>query len=166
MGTYRQEGILKRFGAEITRTTLANWLIRLSLELQPLRNLLQERQLQANSLQGDETRMQVLKEPGMEATGYKWIWVMRGGPPGQPVVLFDYDKSRGKAVAKRLLEYFEGTYFQSDGYVGYDQICIDKGIIHLGCWIMRVESLLKLKKPNPNKSTKRHRRAKRPWPYR
>jgi len=47
--------------------------------------------------------MQVLKEPGMEATGHKWIWVMRGGPPGQPVVLFDYDKSRGKAVAQRLL---------------------------------------------------------------
>ena len=84
---YRQEGILKRFGAEITRTTLANWLIRLSLELQPLRNLLQETQLQAHSLQGDETRMQVLKEPGMEATGHKWIWVMRGGPPNKPVVL-------------------------------------------------------------------------------
>ena len=131
---YRQEGILKRYGADITRTTLANWLIRLSLELQPLVNLLQEAQLQANYLQGDETRIQVLKEPGMEATGHKWIWVMRGGPPGQPVVFFAYDKSRGKAVAQRLLEYFEGHYFQSDGYAGYDQVCIDKGIVHLGCW--------------------------------
>jgi len=60
-------------------------------------------------LQGDETRIQVLKEPGLEATGHKWIWVMRGGPPDKPVVFFDYDKSRGKAVAQRLLEYFEGT---------------------------------------------------------
>ncbi|RUM92881.1 MAG: IS66 family transposase, partial [Thiothrix sp.] len=57
---YRQEGILKRYAAEITRTTLANWLIRLSLELQPLVNLLQETQLKADALQGDETRIQVL----------------------------------------------------------------------------------------------------------
>jgi len=71
---YRQEGILKRYGGNISRTTLANWLIRLSFELQPLLNLLQERQLEANYLQGDETRIQVLKEPGMEATGHKWIW--------------------------------------------------------------------------------------------
>ena len=152
---YRQEGILKRFGAQMTRTTLANWLIRLSLELQPLRNLLQETQLLANSLQGDETRMQVLKEPGMEATGYKWIWVMRGGPPGQPVVLFDYDKSRGKAVAKRLLEYFEGTYFQSDGYAGYDQICIDKGIIHLGCWDHARRKFVEAEKAQPKQKNKK-----------
>jgi len=33
--------------------------------------------------------MQVLKEPGKKATGHKWIWVMRGGPPGQAVVSFD-----------------------------------------------------------------------------
>ena len=51
---YRQAGILKRYGAEITRTTLANWLIRLSLELQPLVNLLQETQLKADALQGDD----------------------------------------------------------------------------------------------------------------
>jgi transposase/uncharacterized coiled-coil protein SlyX len=152
---YRQEGILKRFGAQMTRTTLANWLIRLSLELQPLRNLLQETQLLANSLQGDETRMQVLKEPGMEATGHKWIWVMRGGPPGQPVVLFNYDKSRGKAVAKRLLEYFEGTYFQSDGYAGYDQICIDKGIIHLGCWDHARRKFVEAEKAQPKQKHKK-----------
>ena len=152
---YRQEGILKRFGAQMTRTTLANWLIRLSLELQPLRNLLQETQLQANSLQGDETRMQVLKEPGMQATGHKWIWVMRGGPPGQSVVLFDYDKSRGKAVAKRLLEYFEGTYFQSDGYAGYDAICIDKGIIHLGCWDHARRKFVEAEKAQPKQKHKK-----------
>ena len=32
---YRQEGILKRYGGDVTRTTLANWMIRLSLQLQP-----------------------------------------------------------------------------------------------------------------------------------
>jgi len=45
--------------------------------------------------------MQVLKEPGMEATGHKWIWVMRGGQPGKPVVLFNYDTSRAKGSLTR-----------------------------------------------------------------
>lgn len=131
---YRLEGILKRYGGSITRTTTAQWLIRLSVSLQPLINLMQEQQLEGDYMQGDETRMQVLKEPGMAPTGHKWMWVTLGGPPDQPVVIFDYDKSRGKSVAERLLEHFEGCYFQSDGYSSYDSICLKKGIIQLGCW--------------------------------
>lgn len=131
---YRLEGILTRYGGSVTRTTLAQWLIRLSKQLQPLINLLQDEQLAGDYLQGDETRMKVLKEPGMKPGSRKWMWIMRGGPPGRPVVLFDYDRSRGKAVAQRLLEHFDGRYFQSDGYSGYDGVCLRKGIIHLGCW--------------------------------
>jgi transposase len=131
---YRLEGILKRYGGDITRTTLANWLIRLSSELQPVINLLEEHQLSSDYMQGDETRMKVLKEPGMSPTSHKQMWIMRGGPPGQMSVLFHYDKSRTKSVAERLLREFEGSYFQSDGYAAYDAICEAKGIIHLGCW--------------------------------
>jgi len=131
---YRLEGILKRYGGDITRTTLANWLIRLATELQPVINLLEEHQLSSDYLQGDETRIKVLKEPGMSPTSHKQMWIMRGGPPGQTSVLFHYDKSRSKSVAERLLREFEGSYFQSDGYAAYDAICEAKGIVHLGCW--------------------------------
>ena len=131
---YRLEGILKRYGGDITRTTLANWLIRLSVEFQPVVNLLEEHQLSSDYMQGDETRMKVLKEPGMSPTSHKQMWIMRGGPPGEMSVLFHYDKTRTKSVAERLLREFEGSYFQSDGYAAYDAICEAKGIIHLGCW--------------------------------
>ena len=47
--------------------------------------------------------------------------------------MFNYDKSRGAAVAERLLENFQGRYFQSDGYPGYDKTCVAKGLVHLGC---------------------------------
>lgn len=130
---YRLEKILARYGGEITRTTLANWIIRLSVTLQPLLDRLETQLMQADYIQGDETRLQVLKEPGMSPTGDKWIWVMRGGPPGRTVVLFNYDKSRGGAVAERLLENFTGRYFQSDGYAGYDKPCAAKGLVHIGC---------------------------------
>jgi len=133
MPLYRLEKILARYGGDITRTTLANWIIRLSVTLQPLLERLETQQMLADYIQGDETRLQVLKEPGMAPTGDKRIWVMRGGPPGRSVVLFNYDKSRGGAVAERLLENFSGRYFQSDGYAGYDKTCAAKGLVHLGC---------------------------------
>jgi len=37
---YRMEGILSRYGGDISRTTMANWMIKLAHQLQPLINLL------------------------------------------------------------------------------------------------------------------------------
>ena len=96
--------------------------------------LLEEHLLNCDYIQCDETTIQVLKEPGMSPTSKKYIWVMRGGPPGKTVVTFNYDKSRAGAVAGRLLAGAQCIYFQTDGYPGYDAICTAKGIIHLGCW--------------------------------
>ena len=112
---------------------MANWVIKLALQLQPLINLMREHQLAYDYLQVDETRIKVLKEPDKSPTSDKWMWVMRGGPPDSPVILFDYDPSRGKEVPLRLLEGFEG-YLQSDGYAGYDAICKKQNIVRLGCW--------------------------------
>ena len=44
------------------------------------------------------------KEPGLKATSDKYMWVSRGGPPGQTSVLFEYDPSRKKKVPLRLLK--------------------------------------------------------------
>ena len=130
---YRLEGILKRYGGEVTRTTLANWLIRLSLQLQPLINLMREEQLSGALIQADETRIQVLKEPGRTPQSNKYMWVTRGGPPDKPSVLFDYHPSRGKEVPLRLFAGYRG-HLQTDGYSGYDAVCQAEGITQLGCW--------------------------------
>lgn len=130
---YRLEGILKRYGGSINRSTMANWLIRLSLQFQPVVNLMREVQLTADYLQGDETRLQVLKEPGMDPTCHKWIWVLRGGPPDKPVVLFHYDKSRAGSVAGELLDGFEGRYYQCDGYSGQIAAVDGKKVTVIGC---------------------------------
>ena len=133
MPLYRLEGILKRYGGSINRSTMASWLIRLSKQLQCVVNLLQEVQLTADYLQGDETRQQVLKEHGTDPTGDKWIWVIRGGPPDKPVVLFNYNKSRSGDVARDLLDGFTGRYYQGDGYAGQKMAVGDKDITVIGC---------------------------------
>ena len=46
------------------------------------------------------------------------MWVQTGGPPGKPVVIFDYDPSRSGEVPLRLLHDYRG-YLMTDGYDGY-----------------------------------------------
>lgn len=130
---YRLEKIFKRYGATISRTTMANWIIGLDGVFNPLIKLLQAHQISGDYLQADETRLQVLKETGKVATSDKWMWVMRGGPPGQPAVLFEYDPSRSEAVPSRLLEGFQGV-LQADGYSGYNRVCRETPITRIGCW--------------------------------
>jgi len=129
---YRQETILQRIGVDIPRATLANWMIKAGTLVQPLINLLRDRLLTYDIVQMDETTVQVLKEPGKSAQSKSYLWLQRGGPPGQPVVLYDYDPSRSQQVPKRLLEGFSG-YLQVDGYEGYNAVVAANALIHVGC---------------------------------
>ena len=130
---YRLEQMFKRLGQEVSRTSMAHWIIRLDEVFQPLINLLREEQNNATYLQADETRIQVLKEEGKTAQSDKWMWVTRGGPPGRPSVLFEYDPSRAGSVPVRLLDGFSGI-LQADGYSGYSQVCKESGLTRIGCW--------------------------------
>ena len=129
---YRQETILKRIGVELPRATLANWMIQAGTLIQPLINLLRDCLLAYDILQMDETPVQVLKEPGKTAQSKSYLWLQRGGPPDQPVVLYDYDPGRGAGVPKRLLEGFKG-YLQTDGYDGYNAVVAVNSLTHVGC---------------------------------
>lgn len=129
---YRQETILQRIGVDIPRATLANWMIQVGTLVQPLLNLLRDRLLEYDILQMDETPVQVLNEPDKQAQSKSYIWVQRGGPPSQAVVLYDYDPGRGAGVPKRLLEGFNG-YLQTDGYDGYNAVVAINGLSHVGC---------------------------------
>jgi transposase len=129
---YRQETILRRIGVDIPRATLANWMIQAGMLIQPLINLMRDRLLDYDIVQMDETPVQVLRESGKRAQSKSYIWVQRGGPPDQPVVLYDYDPGRGAGVPKRLLEGFRG-YLQTDGYDGYNAVVAVNALTHVGC---------------------------------
>jgi transposase len=129
---YRQETILRRIGVDLSRATLANWMIKTGSLVQPIINLLRDRLLDYDILQMDETTVQVLKEPGKTAQSKSYLWVQKGGPPGQPVVLYDYAPGRGAEVPVKLLEGFEG-YLQTDGYAGYNAVVASNNLTHVGC---------------------------------
>jgi transposase len=129
---HRQEHILKRIGVDLPRATLAAWMIKLGIWIQPLINLLQDVLLGYDVLQMDETTLQVLKEPAKLLQSNSYLWVRRGGPPDLPVLLFDYDPSRSQAVPLRLLEGYRG-YVQVDGYDGYNAVGLRSDIVLVGC---------------------------------
>ncbi|MBF8807027.1 MULTISPECIES: IS66 family transposase [Pseudomonas] len=130
---HRFEKVLSRHGIDISRQTLARWVIQCGEHLQPLLNLMRDRLLESRVIHCDETRVQVLKEPDREATSQSWMWVQTGGPPGKPVILFDYSTSRAQEVPSRLLESYCG-YLMTDDYAGYNAVAVQPGIERMGCW--------------------------------
>ncbi len=129
---YRQEKILQRIGVDLPRATLANWMIKTGQLIQPLINLLQDRLLGYDIVQMDETPVQVLNEAGKTAQSRSYLWVRRGGPPRQPVLLYDYDPGRSGKVPMNLLPGYKG-YLQTDGYEGYNAVVASNQLAHAGC---------------------------------
>jgi hypothetical protein len=129
---YRQEKMFARIGVALPRSTMANWMIKMGDLILPLINLMHETLNGYDIVQMDETTVQVLKEQDRAAQSKSYMWVRRGGPPHQPIILFDYDTSRSGAVPFRLLADFKGT-LQTDGYEGYGAVARRDDIIHVGC---------------------------------
>ena len=135
---YRQSSILSRFGIEMNRTTLANWMIKCGELVQPLINRLEEQLLTTPFIHMDETPVQVLNEAGKTAQSKSYMWVRTGpapgaGPPGERITLFDYDASRSGRVPERLLTGYQGA-LMVDGYEGYEPVCREQALTRLGCW--------------------------------
>ncbi len=129
---YRLEKMFPRIGIALLRSTMAYWMIRCGDLIEPLIAEMRATQIGYDILQMDETTVQVLKEKGRAPQSKSYMWVRRGGPPDQPVILFDYDPSRGGSVPARLLENFRGI-LQTDGYEGYGGVAKRNDIISVGC---------------------------------
>lgn len=129
---YRQEKIYERISAELKRQTMARWLIKVSDQLVPLYNLMQEICLDRSYIKMDETRVQVLREDGKKATSKSYMWVRYSGSD-QPIILYDYAPTRAGLVPLELLDGFKGV-LQVDGYDGYSKVVEDNKLTRAGCW--------------------------------
>lgn len=126
---YRQEARFARLGIELPRATLAGWMVRIGEALAPVIERLRSELLTAAVIHADETPVQVLKEPGRQATQGSYMWVQAAGQ-GPPIVLFHYAPSREAAVVAELFGDYAGTVV-SDGYAAYGAA---SGARHAGCW--------------------------------
>jgi transposase len=130
---YRQEKIFQRLGVDVSRATLAGWMVKMGDLVEPLMDWIREEIRTGSFVQCDETPFQVLKEPGKRAQSLSYLWVLRGGELEHPLIYYEYDPSRSSEVPKRLLRGFEG-FLQTDGYEGYTALGKEPGVVHVGCW--------------------------------
>jgi transposase len=138
---YRQAALLGRFGGtHMSRNTLAASVVRAGQAVQPVINLLRDGLLESFIVHGDETEVQVLKEPGRKAQAKSYMWVQmtegsgRDGT-GPPIRLFGYAPSRSTLTAKTLYEGMQaGGALMTDGYEPYESVAEQHRRAHLGCW--------------------------------
>jgi transposase len=149
---YRQEAMFERHGVRLPRATQAAWMIGLTVPLQPLLNLMDERLRSSGYVRIDETRVQVLNSD-KAPSALHWMWVRVAGPKHQRIILFDYDPSRGGEVADALIEGCSG-YLQSDGYQAYEGASERAGLLHVGCFAHSRRRFFEALKALPNAQRK------------
>lgn len=131
MPLYRQEQSLARQGIELSRQTLANWMIQSAERwLVPLYERMHKHLLKQEILHADESDLQVLHEPERSATNKSYLWLYRTGRAGPAIVLYDYRTTRAHKHARQFLTGFKG-YLHVDGYAGYNGL---PNITLVGCW--------------------------------
>lgn len=132
MPLYRQEQAFKDMGIDLTRATLANWVIKCSDEyFSPIVKRLTAELVSRDIIHADETTVQVLKEDGKKPESKSYMWLYRTGNDGKsPIVLYDYRPSRSGENARSFLGDYQG-YLQCDGYSGYNKL---EHAVRCGCW--------------------------------
>ncbi|WP_081562197.1 IS66 family transposase [Clostridium formicaceticum] len=117
----RQESYFKMMGANLSRQTLANWVIGAAHELDPIYQLMKEELLKRNYIQADETVVKVLDDRGKESNKQKYMWLYKCPDKDQPIIIYDYQKTRSGSCPKGFLSGFS-KYIQTDGYAGYNKV--------------------------------------------
>jgi len=142
---YRLEQIAARDGVTLSRSTLADWVGRLGVALQPLSDRLAWHLLQRDCLHADETPVPQL-DPGSGKTKKAYLWAYRSNDlqPGPKILVFDYQAGRSGRHAQQFLGDWQG-HLVVDDYAGYKALFaaarahpehqhLIKPCVELACW--------------------------------
>jgi len=112
--------------------------------VEPLYEVHRQALFKSDYLTGDESRIKVLTTLAKDKNGKPknttkkgskqhlgWMWVLMDPISGD--VVFDYDESRSKEAANRVLAHFNSGYLQVDAYASYNTVAGQQGVYRLGC---------------------------------
>ena len=146
---YRLEGIAARSGVTLARSTLAEWVGRLGVALDPLAQRLAQRLRQGRILHADETPVRQL-DPGSGKTHRAYLWAYRSNvlDTGPPIVVFDYQTSRSGAHARNFLDGWQGNLMVDD-FGGYKAL-FTQGVTELACMAHARRKFFELNQTQPH----------------
>ena len=128
---YRQEQYWKAQDIALSRTTMANWIIRSSKWITKLWERMLNVLLNEDIIHADETVLRVLKRDGKQVDGQSRCWVFCSGKASKhKMSLYLYHPTRSAKVVEDVLGGYSG-YLQTDGYSAYNAAV---NAMKLGCW--------------------------------
>ena len=143
---YRQSRIFDRFGVDLARSTLCDWVAVCVEEFEPIVAELRRAVLGSKVVQADETPITVLQHHDKKKRSQGWLWVYRG-KDGETV--FDFRPTRARDGPREFLADYEG-YLQRDGYQGYGGLSPE--IVQVGCWAHARRKFHEAKESSPDEA--------------
>ncbi len=126
---HRQEGIFKRHGVDIHRSTMCDWVRDCAHLLCPIVHYMKQIILQSKIINTDDTPVPVLDGSRTQTRkGYLWAYI-----GNKRTVVFDYTPTHSRDGPVAFLGNY-GGYVQADAYKGYDAFFEKGNATEVGCW--------------------------------
>ncbi len=146
---YRQEGILKRFGVELSRSTLCDWMAVAAGLLRPIVQAMLRRVLLSQVVGTDDTPVKVQDHEGKGIkTGRLWVY---HGDHAHRYTVYDYTSDRSSEGPERVLRGFRG-YLQADAYAAYDRLFAEGSLVEVGCWMHARRTFYEARTSDPERA--------------
>ena len=147
--------IFKRFGVELSRSTMCDWAAAVADLLAPLVRAMLERVLTSRVIQTDDTPVKVQDHDAKGIkTGRLWVYI---GDAADHFVVYDYTPDRSRDGPERIFKGYTG-YLQADAYPAYDRLFADGTIQEVGCWMHARRKFYEARTSDPERSY-RYRRG-------
>jgi transposase len=146
---YRQEGIFKRYGVDLSRSTMCDWMAVIAGLLKPIVMVMKKRVLMSEVVQTDDTPVKVQDHDGKGIkTGRLWVHI---GDHNHRYTVYDYTPDRSRDGPQRVFKDFEG-YLQADAYSAYDALFKGGTIVEVGCWMHARRKFYEARTSDPARS--------------
>ncbi|MFC1783639.1 IS66 family transposase, partial [Planctomycetota bacterium] len=141
---HRQEGIFKRHGLDIRRSTMCDWVGQSAELLAPLVKEMKRQILLSAKIHTDDTSVPVRNGPRKQIRkGYLWVYI-----DVKNNVVFDYTPTRARDGPVAFLGDYAG-FIQADAYAGYDAVFEKGRATEVGCWAHARRKFYEAKETDP-----------------
>jgi transposase len=146
---YRLEGIFRRYGIELARSTMCDWMATVAELLEPIVKLMLSKILSSRVVQNDDTTVPVQDHTGKGIkTGRLWVSI---GDHDHRYVVYTYTPDRSAAGPREIFKDFQG-YLQADAYSAYDGLYTSGEIIEVGCLMHARRKFYEARTSDPQRS--------------
>jgi transposase len=146
---YRLEGIFKRSGVELSRSTMCGWMAAVAGLLEPIVKRMQSRILTSRVVQNDDTTVPVQDHSGKGIkTGRLWVSI---GDHDHRYTVYTYTPDRSATGPQEIFKDFRG-YLQADAYSAYDGLYRSGAIVEVGCMMHARRKFYEVRTGDPPRS--------------